>query len=241
MSRILDICGIFVWYSDQMSRSPTSLLERQLLLQFGDRLKRLRQSQGIGTVEMARRAGISRTTLGAVEAGDPGPSIGTFMSVMSALGISADLALLAGETLQHGPPDAAGARFKRARPLVKIEVSADPSLHRVQDLQSLAMHEEAVRQVRADPELLSQAQDTVQRWLASDDARSRALWLEWQTILQGGQWRKVLSRSRRAQALRQASPLITVLPEAARQSVLQQVHELRRGVELGDRGDGVST
>ena len=52
----------------------TAVLERQLLLQLGDRLKRLRKAQGLGTVEMAKRVGISRTTLSAVEAGDPGPS-----------------------------------------------------------------------------------------------------------------------------------------------------------------------
>ena len=47
-----------------------AVLERHLLLQLGDRLKRLRKAQGLGTVAMAQRAGISRTTLSAVEAGD---------------------------------------------------------------------------------------------------------------------------------------------------------------------------
>ncbi|WP_373806077.1 helix-turn-helix domain-containing protein, partial [Delftia acidovorans] len=44
----------------------STLLQRQLLLQFGDRLKRLRKEQGLGTVEMASRVGISRSTLAAV-------------------------------------------------------------------------------------------------------------------------------------------------------------------------------
>lgn len=48
----------------------SAILERQLLLQLGDRLKRLRKAQGVGTVDMAARAGISRNTLRAVEAGD---------------------------------------------------------------------------------------------------------------------------------------------------------------------------
>ena len=74
----------------------TAVLERQLLLQLSDRLKGLRKSQGLGTVEMAKRAGISRTTLGSVEAGDPGPSIGTYLRVMSLLGVSGELALAAG-------------------------------------------------------------------------------------------------------------------------------------------------
>ena len=51
------------------------ILERQMLLQLGERLKRLRKSQGIGTVEMASRASISRMTLSAVESGDPGTAI----------------------------------------------------------------------------------------------------------------------------------------------------------------------
>ena len=49
----------------------------------GDRLKRLRKAQSLGTVEMAKRAGISRTTLSSVESGDPGPAIGTYLRVMS--------------------------------------------------------------------------------------------------------------------------------------------------------------
>ncbi len=51
------------------------ILDRQSLLQLGDRLKRLRKARGCGTVEMAKRAGVSRTTLTAVESGDPSPSI----------------------------------------------------------------------------------------------------------------------------------------------------------------------
>src|SRR2546427_9467013 len=66
----------------------STLLQRQLLLQFGDRLKRLRKEQGLGTVEMASRVGISRSTLAAVESGDPGPSMGTYLRVMSELGRS---------------------------------------------------------------------------------------------------------------------------------------------------------
>jgi len=72
------------------------LLERQLLLQLGDRLRRLRKAQGLGTVEMAARAGVSRNTLRAVEAGDPAPSIGTYLRIMSVLGVGADVAI-AGE------------------------------------------------------------------------------------------------------------------------------------------------
>jgi|UniRef100_UPI000D36F31F transcriptional regulator with XRE-family HTH domain len=215
--------------------SPNSpVLERQLLLQLGDRLKRLRKAQGLGTVEMAKRVGISRMTLGAVEAGDPGPSMGTYLRVMSVLGVSGELALLAGDVLQPPPPGSAAAQSRRSRPGVQVRVSVDEARHQVQDLQSLALHEEAVRLVRADPALLHRAEATLQRWLQSGNSRSGSLWLEWQDILSRKQWRKVLGRTRRAQELRQASPLITVIPEHARQGILAQVGELKKGVVLGD-------
>ena len=60
-----------------------ALLERQLLLQLGDRLKRLRKAQRLGTVELAARAGMTRNTLRAVESGNPAPSIGAYLRVMS--------------------------------------------------------------------------------------------------------------------------------------------------------------
>lgn len=211
-----------------------ALLERQLLLQLGDRLKRLRQAQGLGTVEMAQRVGISRPTLRAVESGDPGPAIGTYLRVMSELGVAADLALLAGDLHQPPPRGSAAARSRRARPLVHVTVTADDASHQAQDLQSLALHEAAVRLSRTDPALLQRAQDTLQRWLNAGDSRASSLWREWQDILHNRAWRKVLGRTRRAQELRQASPLVTALPDDVRRDVLDQVRQLKKGVKLGD-------
>lgn len=212
------------------------LLQRQLLLQFGDRLKRLRKEQGLGTVEMASRVGISRSTLAAVESGDPGPSMGTYLRVMLELGIGGELALLAGDALQPAPAGTAAARSRHARPVVQVLVRAQDARHEVQDLQSLALHEEAVRLVRSDPALLQQAQDTLERWLSQGDSHSASLWRQWQGVLQNGRWRTILARTRRAQELRQASPLTSVLPEQVRQQVLAQVGDLKRGVALGDTG-----
>lgn len=217
-----------------IARFDSSVLERQLLLQLGDRLKRLRQAQGLGTVEMAERVGVSRPTLRAVEAGDPGPSMGTYLRVMSVLGVAGDLALLSGDVLQPPPQGSAAARSRRSRPLVQVTVTADEARHEAQDLQSLALHEQAVRLVRADPELVQQAQDTLQRWLSAGDLRSSGLWREWQDILLRQSWRKVLGRTRRAQELRQASPLVTLLPDDVRRDVLSQVRGLKKGVKLGD-------
>ncbi|MFN9451002.1 MAG: transcriptional regulator, partial [Rubrivivax sp.] len=62
MSSRLDKRQAFVYYRKQMSTSDnTAVLERQLLLQLGDRLRLLRKAQGLGTVEMVKRAGMSRT------------------------------------------------------------------------------------------------------------------------------------------------------------------------------------
>jgi len=210
----------------------TSVLDRQLLLQLGDRLKRLRQARGLGTVETAARIGVTRNTLRAVEAGDPAPSIGTYLRVMSVLGISGELALLAGDTLQPPLADSAAGRSKRAAPIVQVRISTDEAGHRLQDLQSLALHEEAVRLAKAHPALVTQAQDTAKRWLASGDSRSVGLWREWLNILGAGTWRKVLGRTRHAQQLRQASPLVTVLPNEARQRILKQVSDLKKGVVI---------
>ena len=113
-------------------------------------------------------------------------------------------------------------------------VTADVSRHQAQDLQSLVLHEHAVRLARADPELVQQAQDTLQRWLSAGDSRSSGLWQEWQDILLHQSWRKVLGRTRRAQDLRQASPLVALLPDDVRRDILSQVRRLKGGIKLGD-------
>ena len=209
------------------------LLERQLLLQLGDRIKRLRKAQGLGTVELSARAKLTRNTLRSIEAGDPSPSIGAYLRVMSVLGVSGELALLAGDTMQASPAGSAGARSKRIAPNVQVRVLPDNAEHRLQDLQSLALHEEAVRLAKADPALILQAQDTLERWLANGDSRSASLWRDWQLIFRTGSWRKVLGRTRHAQQLRQTSPLVTILPEEVRLRILKDVSALKKGLVFG--------
>lgn len=211
-----------------------SVLESQLLLQLGDRLKRLRKAQGLGTVDMASRVGIARNTLRAIESGDPAPSMGAYLRVMSVLGVSGELALLAGDTMQPAPLGSAAAQSRHARPAVQVLVSSDEARHEIQDLQSIAMHRAAVELVKTQPALLIKAQDTLERWLDGENSRSTSLWKEWDQILRLRTWRKVLGRTRRAQELRQASPLITVLSAEMRQSVLNQIGALKKGVRLGD-------
>jgi transcriptional regulator with XRE-family HTH domain len=207
----------------------TSVLDRQLLLQLGERLKRARLHKGVSATEMARQAGISRMTLSAVEAGEPTPTIGTYLRVMGVLGVSRDLALVASEAFQ--PPSAQVAAEPRPN---LVRVSAGDARHQLQDLQSLMLHDEAVKMLQKNPELIQQALDTLEKWRASGDAHSRFLWDEWSVILHRRAWRRALSHTRRSRELRQASPLATLLPPEVRQRVLDQVRELKAGVTLGE-------
>lgn len=181
---------------------------------------------------MASRVEISRATLRAVEAGNPTQAIGTYLRVMSALGIVGDLALLADDFMRPALPNTAPAGASGDSPFTRIVVSADTTRHRIQDLQSLALHEEAVRRVRAEPALLQQAQAVLQKWLDAGDQRSASLWVEWKDILEHRKWRKALGRTHRAQELRQASPMTAVLPSEVRKRILQEVRELKEGVVL---------
>lgn len=210
------------------SHDSLSVLDRQLLIQLGGRLKRLRKARGFGTVEMAKRAGVSRTTLTAVESGDPSPSMGAYLRVMSVLELSSELALLTGLT-------AAQPEFER--PATQALVSSDGFSHRVQDLQSLALHHEAVRTIKRDPAALSKAKTTLANWIASKpDSRTTPLWQAWEQILENRSWRKVLGHTQRAQQLRSASPLPTILTKDIRLHVLSQVRDLKKGAALGDGG-----
>lgn len=210
-----------------------TLLERQLLLQLGDRLKRLRKAQKLGTVEMAARAGIARNTLRAIETGDPGTSMGTYLRVMSVLGISGELALLAGDAMNSSQSPSVSVRSRRE---VQVHIAADTSRHQLQDLQSLALHEEAVRMTKANPQLALKAKKTVERWLATGDACSASLWREWLAILDAKSWRKILVRTQRAHQLRQTSPLVTILPVETRERILKQAGTLKNGVMPSNSG-----
>lgn len=211
--------------------SLTAVLDMHLLLQLGGRLKRLRVAQGLTTTEIAQRVGITRNTLRAIESGDPATSLGSYLRVMSALGVSGDLALLATGAVQQP----VGSTSKGEAPVVEVRVSAARGRHSAQDLQSLLLHEAAVRHIKANPALLGRARDALLSWSgtsAEEPSRSAPLWSEWLEILEQRAWRKVLARTQHAQQLRQASPLLGVLPPQARQEVLAQVAELKRGVTL---------
>jgi transcriptional regulator with XRE-family HTH domain len=71
--------------------------EQRLLSQLGERLKLARLRRKLSNAVVAQRAGISRTSLYKVEAGDPGATLGTYMRVMAVLGLEADIHALAAD------------------------------------------------------------------------------------------------------------------------------------------------
>jgi transcriptional regulator with XRE-family HTH domain len=207
----------------------SSVVDRQLLLQLGERLKRARVKQGLTTTQMAERAGISRMTLSAVEAGEPTPTMGSYLRVMGVLGVSQDLVLLAGD-LRQPNANRTGSIDDSS---VNLMTSATNSNHELQDLQSLMLHQEAVRLMQKQPELIQQALETLDRWRQGGNSHSRFLWDEWSVILHRRAWRRALSHTKRSKELRQASPLATVLPPETRQRILDEIRQLKNGVHLG--------
>jgi transcriptional regulator with XRE-family HTH domain len=73
---------------------PSEIL---LLTGLGERLKLARLRRRYTTTLVAKRCGISRTTLAKVEKGDPSVTFGTYLRVLSVLGLVDDIAALAAD------------------------------------------------------------------------------------------------------------------------------------------------
>lgn len=96
------------------------------------------------------------------------------------------------------------------------------SSHLRHDLRSLALHQEAVRVLREQPELAARALEVLARWEAKDDGNTQPLWSEWRRIIEGKLWHLAVEESDRGQQLRQASPLGFVLSETKRAEILRR-------------------
>jgi transcriptional regulator with XRE-family HTH domain len=213
----------------------TSAVDQQLLSQLGERLKRARIANGMTATAMAERAGLSRMTLGAVEAGSPSPTMGSYMRVMSVLGMSGDLVVVASDALHPivlGNAAVPNTRTSSLSRATGLGLRASDKSHETQDLQSLVLHQEAVRLMKAQPELILKALETLEQWRAAGDSHSRFLWDEWSVILHRRAWRRALSHTQRAQELRQASPLATILPPESRRRILAEVKRVKAGIPL---------
>ena len=80
------------------SQSPSIFpQEQRLLSELGARLKLARLRRKLSNAVVAQRAGISRTSLYKVEAGDPGATLGIYLRVLVVLGLEIDINSLAAD------------------------------------------------------------------------------------------------------------------------------------------------
>jgi transcriptional regulator with XRE-family HTH domain len=82
-----------------MPRKPPVVFpqEQRLLSELGERLRLARKRRKLSNAVVAQRAGISRTTLYKVEAGDPGATLGSYVRVLAVLGLESDFNTLAAD------------------------------------------------------------------------------------------------------------------------------------------------
>ena len=82
-----------------MPRKPPVVFpqEQRLLSELGERLRLARKRRKLSNAVVAQRAGVSRTTVYKVEAGDPGATLGAYVRVLAVLGLEGDLHLLAAD------------------------------------------------------------------------------------------------------------------------------------------------
>lgn len=82
-----------------MPRKPPVVFpqEQRLLSELGERLRLARKRRKLSNAVVAQRAGVSRTTVYKVEAGDPGATLGAYVRVLAVLGLESDLNLLAAD------------------------------------------------------------------------------------------------------------------------------------------------
>jgi len=79
------------------STAPLLTGLQQLLERVGEHMRLARLRRRLTTAMVCERAGISRPTLLAIDAGEPGVSIGAYARVLNALGLANDLLKLAAD------------------------------------------------------------------------------------------------------------------------------------------------
>ena len=68
-----------------------------MLAALGERVRLARLRRKLTTTTVAQRAGISRSSLYNVEAGDPGATLGTYLRVLAVLGLDKDVEAVAAD------------------------------------------------------------------------------------------------------------------------------------------------
>ncbi|XHR31053.1 MAG: hypothetical protein ACFUZC_10920 [Chthoniobacteraceae bacterium] len=100
---------------------PLPLPVKRALAKLGNDLRSARLRRRIPTTLMAQRAFITRTTLGKVEKGNPGVSLGIYATVLFILGMSARL-----EELADARSDAVGLQLDEEHLPKRIRRSRAP-------------------------------------------------------------------------------------------------------------------
>lgn len=97
--------------------------------------------------------------------------------------------------------------------------------HALIDERSLAFGRALAARLRDHPEMIEQAQSTLNRWLTSCSPRARPALLEWRATLDGpieGVLSLLTGRDERAVRLRQSNPFAGLLPNEERNEILRQ-------------------
>lgn len=98
-----------------MSKFPLPPHVATRIAELGERLRVARIRRGWSTADLAKKAGINRNTLSAMENGTPGTSIGVFLAVVWALGLEKTLeGIAAPDADAHGKSLEASRRPRRA-------------------------------------------------------------------------------------------------------------------------------
>jgi len=112
-----------------MPRKPPPLFpqEQHLLSDLGERLRLARKRRRLSNAAVAGRAGISRTTLYKVEAGDAGATLGSYVRVLVVLGLDGDLNQLAADDRLGRKLQDLALESKRRTPRRTKTVSDEPT------------------------------------------------------------------------------------------------------------------
>ena len=103
---------------------PSHPQARRQIAALGTRLRTARLRRKMTQTMLAERVGVSVPTIGKLEDGDPSTSLATMLRVLSALGLAADIDLLAAQdTLGRSLQD---SELKRAMPK-RAKKSSEPA------------------------------------------------------------------------------------------------------------------
>ena len=98
--------------------------QKNILTTLGENIKLARLRRKLSIRSMAERAGMATSTLGNVENGSPSVSLGSYLQVLSVLGLEDDLLLIADKDPVGRQIQDAGLIVKKRAPKKKKTVSA---------------------------------------------------------------------------------------------------------------------